>query len=129
AQMLCLNVADTVEIGDGACDLKDSRISARAEAQAVDCKFQQAIARRFNLTKLAQFPRSHLRVTKEATLTITGELNIARSIDPFANRCRRFSRGALSQFAIFDRRNFDMNIDTVEQRSGNPRPITLDDQR
>ncbi len=46
--------------------------------------------------------------------------------DPFANRDRMFFRALTRDVAIFDRRHFDVQIDPVEERTGNSLPVTLD---
>src|SRR6202171_2527058 len=52
-------------------------------------------------------------------------LHFARSGHTFADRLRRFFGAFTGDVAVFDRRHFDMQIDSIEQRSGDTLAITL----
>jgi hypothetical protein len=66
----------------------------------------------------------HFRVGME-----TGPLLFAGALDAFADGSRRFFGAGAGDVAIFDGGNFDVEIDAVEQRSGNPLAITVDLRR
>src|SRR5262249_6242779 len=70
--------------------------------------------------------RSHPRVA--VCLGIVGEtrlLSLARGRNAFPNCARRLLRTFTRHLAIFDRRHLNMEIDSVQQRSGDALPVTL----
>src|ERR1700731_3436694 len=56
-------------------------------------------------------------------------LTFARPRNTFANRLGTFLRTLTRHIAIFDRRNFNVQIDAVEQRTGNALAITMHPHR
>src|SRR5207237_6086587 len=52
-------------------------------------------------------------------------LFLARAADAFADRCRIFFRTLAGDVAVIDRRDFDVQIDPIEQWSGNALTIAL----
>src|SRR4051812_10378803 len=61
-----------------------------------------------------------LGVASEASV-----LSLSRMRDAFPNGKRFFFRALARNIAILNRRHFNMQIDSVEQRTGNPLAITL----
>src|SRR5713226_2341068 len=81
ADVMRLDCAAAVEVRDRARDFQNSRVRARAQPEPVNRKFEQALARRFNLAVSAQIARAHLRVTEKRHPGKTIELNLARLVD------------------------------------------------
>src|ERR1700694_2237469 len=61
--------------------------------------------------------------------TKTRLLPLARAANPIADRRRTFFRARAGNVAVFHRGNFDVQIDAIEQGSGNSLPITRDLER
>ena len=51
----------------------------------MDREFEQPFGRALDLAMLMEFARAHLRVAVDPRAGITGELHLARSVDPLAN--------------------------------------------
>ena len=56
----------------------------------------------------------------------TFQLNRSRSVNSLPNDRRRFTGVLAGEILIAKRRNLKLNIDAIEQRTGNSRTITLD---
>src|SRR5580704_3828794 len=71
--------ARAVEVGNRARDFQDARVGARAQAEAIDRQFQQALAARLDLAMEPQIARAHLRVAEERHPGEAGKLRLARA--------------------------------------------------
>jgi hypothetical protein len=79
---------------------------------------------------LLDLARTHSRVAVDFLVgTKAGLLPLARTSHPIADRGRTFFRARARDIAVFHRGNFDVQIDTIEQRSGNSLPSALDLER
>jgi len=58
-----------------------------------------------------------------------GELSGARCVDPLTNDDRSFAGVLAREFLVAQRRDFDLDIDAVEQWTRDLRVVTLDLQR
>jgi hypothetical protein len=56
----------------------------------------------------------------------TGPLVFPRTLDAFTDGCGGLFRSGARDVAIFDRWHFDMEIDAIEERTGNALAITMD---
>src|ERR1700691_5857010 len=121
--------AAAIEVGDRSRYLQDSRVGPRAQREAVDRELEQALARRLDLAMLAQLARAHLRVAEKRRLAEALDLQAARAVDPRADRRRALALVAIGQLLVAHRRHLDMDIDSIEQRSRNPRAVALDNHR
>src|SRR5271154_6213879 len=83
-----LDSAATVEVRTGPRHLEDARIGTRAQAQPVDCKFEQPLARGLDLTVAMQLARAHLRVAEDSCAGEALELHPAGAVDALADRRR-----------------------------------------
>jgi hypothetical protein len=73
--------------------------------------------------------RAHLGVSVNVSFLKSLQLNDPRIIDPLADELRRFAGVAAGEILIAYRRHFDLNVDAVEERAGDPGAITLNLQR
>ena len=74
----------------------------------------------------ADEPWRHLRVGVQLFLAaIAIELNLARSQDASADARGAFDFAVAAQFFVFHRRDFDVDVDAVEQRARNFRDVAL----
>ena len=79
--------------------------------------------------ELLDEPGGHLGVAVDLRSPEALQLQVAAPLDPFGNRGRRFAVGTVGQFAVFNGRNFDMQIDTVKERPGYAGPVPMDHDR
>ena len=79
---------------------------------------------------LSNLARTHPRIAVDLLIgTKARLLPLARTSDAVTNRRGIFLRPGARNIAVFHGRNFDVQIDAIEQRSGNSLPITLDLKR
>jgi len=113
-----------IEIGYGPGDFEDAGVSSGRKAQLVDGLFQQAFRILADLTVFFQMPGGHLSV---AVKTLAGEaiaLNIPGRVNPSFDGFRIFTGTFSGQIPVFDRRYLDVNVDAIQERAGNLRPVT-----
>ena len=114
------------EVGDGAADLQDSAVGAGAQAQFVDRGFEQSFRVIVHGTITLDISGAHLGVGVDVSFLKPLQLNRPRVIDPLANGFRGFAGVAAGEVLIADRRHFDLDVDAVEKRAGDPGAIALD---
>src|SRR5262249_19984759 len=88
--------------------------------------FKQFFSVIINRTKTLDISCAHLGVGVNVSFLKALQLNLARVIDPLADKLRRFAGVATGEILIAYRRHFDLNIDAIKQRPGYSRPIALD---
>jgi hypothetical protein len=108
------------EVGDGATDLQDSAVGAGAQAQFVDRGFKQSLGVIIHRTVALDVPCAHLGVGVDVSFLKPLQLNRACIIDPLADKLRGFAGVAAGEVLIADRRHFDLDVDAVEKRAGDP---------
>src|SRR5581483_8357611 len=126
AQMARCDICRVIEIGNGARDFQDAVVCAGRKAEPRDRCLQQLLAICGNRAVLAdQFGR-HLCVGIDAFFGCESfELTGARADHAIPNRSRIFGSSLSAQFLVLDRRDFDMNVNSIEQRAGNFRYVSL----
>jgi hypothetical protein len=79
---------------------------------------------------LSDLARTHPRIAVDLFVgTKASPLLLARAPHPLTNRGGTFLHLRARNIAVFYGRHFDVQIDPIEQRSGNSLPITLDLER
>jgi hypothetical protein len=68
----------------------------------------------------------HLGVAMDFGSFETLKLEVATVFEPCCDCCRRFTVCPICQVAVFYGRNFDMEINSVEQRPGYAGAVTVD---
>src|SRR5688572_11529282 len=112
----------TRKISNCSRHFEDPVVRAGRKSEAIDSGNQQLSRSWIELAVLAQIARSHLRVAAAEARA----LNLSRGLDAFANRRRRLPRFDRRDLFTRQRRDLDLQIDPIEQRSGDLRQITRD---
>src|SRR5207248_11236226 len=84
---------------------------------------------RRKLAKLAHLTLVHLSVALAMRSSKALALNFSRRLNALANDRRRFARRGRRDLFRRKRRHFDLQIDPIEQRSGNFRQVAQDLRR
>jgi hypothetical protein len=124
-------VLGAFEVGDGAGHFEDAIVRARGEALLLHGALQQALGIGAQFAVGANLARGHLRVGVDffAGLSEALPLALARGHHAVANLRRALGRRSAAQLLVLHGRNFDMNIDAVEQRAGDFGHVALDHGR
>jgi len=101
------------EIGNGPGDFEDAGISSCRKAQLVNGLFQQAFRILSDLTVFFYMPGGHLGVAVKTFAGETVALNIPGGVNPPFDSFRVFAGSFSSQIAVFDRRDLDVNVNTI----------------
>lgn len=112
-----------VEVGDCACDFQDSVVGAGGEAHAADGHFEGAFAGVVKGGELAELLRGQVGVVI-ATRLLAGP----GSQYTLAHLLGRHAFVVAAQFFVGDGRDFDVEIDAVEQGAGDLAEVALDDR-
>jgi len=117
------------EIRNRARDPQDPVVGASRKTQPRDCILHQLLTFPIQFAKTTKRARGHLGVAENAERLETARLALPRSQDALPDGRRFFALLVLGQFFVFHGRNLDMQIDSVEQRTGDARKVTLDQGR
>ena len=79
------------EIGDGAADFEYPAVGASAQAQVVDCGFEQSFRVVIHSAITFDISRAHLDVGMHVSFVKPLQLNRPRIIDPLADELRGFA--------------------------------------
>ncbi len=96
-------------------------IAARRQIELRHGRPHQALTLVLQPAKLPYLPDAHIGVANDIGCSMTGEalvLNIACGLDSCLNRFGHFACSIPAQFLVIHTRHFDVNINTVKQRSG-----------
>ena len=127
-----VRVADrlrALEVGNGARYFEDTVVGASAQTQPAHGAFQQALTVDGDVAVLAKLAVTHLGITVDLLTLVTPKLALASRHYALANPVGGLSAGILAQLAILHSRHVDVDVDPVEQRSGDLGHIALDDGR
>src|SRR5581483_4975869 len=113
-EMRAFNAFVAREVGDGPRDFENAGIGPRAKAESGHGVFEEFLSRRLKLTELTNISTTHLRITKERASAKTPQLDFAGTIHARPNCRRVFTECLLTEFLIFDGRDFNLNINAVE---------------
>src|SRR6267378_821551 len=72
-----------------------------------------------------QIACAHLRVAEKSHPGKTLKLKLARMVDALANRSGRFARDPIGQVLVLHCGHFDMDVDSIEQRTRDSRAVAL----
>jgi hypothetical protein len=116
------------EIRNRARDPQDPVVGASRKTQPRDCVLHQLLTFPIQSAKTAKRSRGHLRPENTKGLD-PAKLALPSGQDALTDGRRFFALFVLGQFFIFHGRNLDVQIDPVEQRTGDARKVTLDQGR
>jgi hypothetical protein len=115
-----------VQIRDGPGNLQNPGVGAGAQAQTADCHFDELPRLLVERAGGADLAVGHAGIQEGPVSGETIILDPARPFDPRLDGGGRFSRLMSRQVAVADGWDFDMDVDPVQQRSGDP-PLVLPD--
>jgi len=119
-----------LQVGDGAGYFQDAIVGAGAEIQFGHRDANQLLGFVGEFAVLFDLARAHARVAVDFFVgTKARLLALARATDAIPDRGGAFFGAGAANVAVFHRRNFDMEIDAIEQRSGDSLAVTLDLER
>jgi hypothetical protein len=127
--MLLTDMLRAIKIGDGARHLEDARVAAGREAKALGDEFEEAVTGFVRFAVFADKARRHLGIAVDTAGAEPLFLNRAAGFDSQGNDFRRFSVGTVDEIAIFDGRDFDLDVDAIEERAGDSGTIALYSRR
>lgn len=128
-QVLLANMLRAVEIGNRPRDFEDTAVAARGEAEALGDQFEEAVTGFVRFAMFTDQAGRHLGVTVNAAVAEALFLNRAAGFYSQGNHFRRFGVGTIDKIAIFDRRDFVLDVDTVEEGAGDSGAIALNNHR
>ncbi len=108
----------SLKVGNGPGNLQDPVIGPRGQTQLVDGGFQQGVGGLIRPAVLFDMAAAHLGIAinfgagKPFGLALTGR------VDPLSDPGGRLGRMAALQVFVGNRRDFHMNVDPINQRTG-----------
>jgi two-component sensor histidine kinase len=127
--MLGLDLLARFEIRNRARDPQDPVVGASREPQPRDCVLHQLLTFPIQFAKTTERARRHLGIAENAEGLETARLALPSGENALPDGRRFFAFLVLGQFFVFHGGNLDVQIDPVEQRTGDSRKITLDQGR
>lgn len=124
-QVRCLDAFGCRQIGDRPSDLQDAVISARRQRKLLHGLLQKVSQRGINRTIRADLRVGHAGVGGCAGTLEPVELAAARSLHAGADIGGRFPMFFIAELGDGKRRRFDVQVDTVEQRTADARSVAL----
>jgi len=126
--VLGLDLIRGVEVGEGAGDLEDAVVGAGGEIEVVHRLLQQGVGLGFELAVLADELGGHGAVGGDSgVLGKTLLLDEPAALHPLADGLRILAAAiAARQLFVVHGRDFDVEVDAVEQRAGDPLAVFLD---
>ena len=120
-----LDFLASFQVGHGARDAQNPVVGARRQAKARDRVFHLLFRFRIELAEAAQSPWSHLGIAIDSERLQTLALDKTRRKNPLPDRGRVLGFFVLSQLLVFYGGHLNMQVNAIEQRSGNSRQISL----
>lgn len=110
------------QVGDAARDAQHAVVGARREVETGQRLFEQRGAGGVGLAVLVDLTVRQLSVGS----ALARQLPRTRRADAGGDERRRFAVGRILQVCCGQRGDFDLQIDAIEQRAGNPQAVTRD---
>ena len=117
------------QIGDGARYLEDPAIAAGGKAEAIRDHLQQLLPRVVDRAEATDVAGLHVRIGVQAQGDEALALDLPCSLDTGADRRRGFAVNRVGQVAVRHAWHFDVQVNTVEQGTGQPTPVALNHGR
>jgi len=117
------------QVGDGPRHLEDAGVGADGESEAVGDHLEPLLALLVDGAEAADVPRLHLGIGVQAEGAQAAELEFAGAVDAVADRPACFSVARIGELLVADAGDLDVQVDAVEQRSGEARALALDHRR
>lgn len=123
--MLLMDIVRSFQVGDRAGNLENAGVGAGGEAEPVGDHLQETVARGVKFAVLTNMAGGHLGVGVNFRPFEALALPLAGSFNPAGYGGGAFTVGPLSQVAVFYRRDFDVNVDPIQQRAGNAGAVAV----
>jgi len=120
------DVRGAVEVRVGAGGLQDPGVGAGGEPQLIDSHFDQLAGIVVDRADRPDLAVGQAGVEGGFVAVEAAALDFVCPFDPGLDRRRRLARLPQRQVAVTDRGDLDVDVDPVEERSGDP-PLVLTD--
>jgi len=124
--VLLADVVALFKVCDRAGDFEDAVVGAGGESETVGNEFQKAIAGGIQFAVFADKARRHLGVRMDFQPFEPLQLQVAGAFDPRCYGGGAFAVGPVGKIAVFDRRDFDVDIYPVHERTGYSGAVAVD---
>ena len=121
-----------LEIRDSSGDLQDAIVGTSAQALLSHSSFKQVLAVSGKTTERSHVPRRHLSVAINRIFAVGMEprkLPLARVHHSLQDLCRTFRLMRASHFLVVHGGNINVDVDAIEQRTGDLRNVALNHRR
>ncbi len=125
-QMQCLNLLNSGEIGNRACQFKYPRKTTRRQAKLIRYLLQELITLFIQPAEPPDMPGLHLAVGVEAEGGQAIALDLARLVDSLTDGDAVFGGGLIGEVLVRHARHFDMQIDAIEEGTGKAATIAME---
>lgn len=115
-----------VEVGDGAADAEDFVVGAGGEAHFFHGGAEEAFGILFELAEFANFTGAHFTVEERTRFAVAFALDFATLEDGLAHLLAGLSAPILGEFSEGDGGDFDVDVDAVEQGTGELADVAFD---
>ena len=120
------NLPGAFYIGDGARHAQDFVVGASRQSPLVDTGSQQRPRRRIQGTELSQLPPVQVGIVTLSTGVITPALDLAGSADNGTHLLAVTTGSVLCQLVKRKCRNFDLDVDAIQQGTRDPGKVAFD---
>jgi hypothetical protein len=122
-QVRLLDAVAAREVGDGAGDFQDAVVGAGGQRELLHRLLEHFPERGVERDMGADLRVAHAGVGRELRPGEAGELAFAGGLYPRTYDRRTFARCVVLQLADGKRGGLDVDVDAVEQRAADPRPV------
>ena len=117
------------QVGDGPGHLEDAGEGAGREAEPVGNQLQHPVAGGVQLAVFPEVAGVHLGVAVDFRPLEPVDLDVTGALHPTADLCGAFGLGPVGQVAIANRRDLDVDVDPVQEWSGDAGTVALEHDR
>ena len=105
------------QIGNCASHFKDAMVGTGRKLHLIHGSTDQAAPGFIHHAKTPDLGRMHVRIARYSHISKTLPLNLASGLHPFSYISRRLAKLIISEFLIFNTRNFDVDVNPVKKRT------------
>lgn len=117
------------QVGDGAGDFEDAGVAAGRETEAVGDHLEQLVSGLVHDAELADVAGLHLAVGVQAVGFQSRALQLSSGLDPGADGGGGFAVDRVGEILVRHAGHLDMQVDAVEQRTGEAGAVALQHRR
>ena len=105
------------QIGNCASQFKDAMVGTGGKLHLVHGSTDQAAPGFIHRAKTPDLCRMHVRIARYSHVSKTLPLNLTSSLNPFSYISRRLPKLIISEFLIFNTRNFNVDVNPIKKRT------------